>query len=84
MTKKTATIRFESLKAWEDFSKEDDETAVEKMFIDKGVTVKKPISSTHHTPPVHQVSLEAADDLEAEDLQKSKFPDGVLVHVEED
>lgn len=76
MTKKTATIRFESLKAWEDFSKDDDETAwvvsytcgerngisiadftirVEKMFIDKGVTVKKPISSTHHTPPVHQV-----------------------------
>ncbi|GAB1212580.1 hypothetical protein ATERTT37_001719 [Aspergillus terreus] len=57
---------------------------VEEIFRGKDVTIMKPISATRHTPPVLEVTLEAADDVEAEDIQRAKYPDGVLVHVEED
>ncbi|KAL5366121.1 hypothetical protein BJX96DRAFT_180444 [Aspergillus floccosus] len=80
----TASIRFESERAWEDFAQDDDEKTVEQIFRDKNVTIRKPISATHHTPPVLEVTLEAEDDVEAEDIQRAKYPDGVLVHVEED
>ncbi|CAI7595145.1 unnamed protein product [Penicillium pancosmium] len=80
----SASVRFASVEEWENFSKNDDEKALEKMFTGKGAIVQKPINSTHGLPPIHDVRLEAPDDMEAEDLQSSEFPAGVLVHIEED
>ncbi|KAI9923769.1 hypothetical protein ASPWEDRAFT_45703 [Aspergillus wentii DTO 134E9] len=80
----SASVRFASVEDWEDFSKDNDEKALEQMFTGKGATIQKPINSTHGMPPIHNMTLEAPDDMEAEDLQRSKFPEGVLVHIEED
>ncbi|KAL4898335.1 hypothetical protein BDV59DRAFT_197261 [Aspergillus ambiguus] len=80
----TASIRFESEQAWENFGQGNDEKAVEAMFSDKGVSVQKPISISHRTPPVIEATLEADDDMEAEDIQLSEYPEGLLVHVEDD
>ncbi|KAI9926533.1 hypothetical protein ASPWEDRAFT_187295 [Aspergillus wentii DTO 134E9] len=79
----SASVRYASVEAWENFGKGHDEEEVAKAFAMKGAIVQQPISSTHGMPPIHNVSLEAPDNVEAEDLEASDFPEGVLVHVEE-